>query len=104
LASEVVIDDLGLVVLANETVNITNQVFYGELCNSESLKALISAGTVSINNGSLLTITQATDLLTRENKFNVSQNHYTKTEMSSSGQATIHWDNISSAPSFGSPT
>lgn len=93
-----------MVLGASETLNITEQFFYGEVCNSNSLKVLVTAGTVSINNGTLLTPTEAINFLTRENKFDVLQNHYTKTELQTGGQATINWGNITNAPSFGSPT
>ena len=97
------IDDLGLVVDATETINLGEYMEYSVICDSDDLKSNIASGTIVINDGSNdLTPTNGINYVTRDNVKDVRDKHYTKTEMQTSGSSAMHWDNITNAPSFGS--
>ncbi len=103
-AAELEVPDLGLVMEASEDLLVSDQFDYGELCGSEDLKLLVTAGTIVVNDGTEnLIIADAIKVLRRQSVRDLEKNYYSKAQVAASGQAVIHWDNIVNAPSFGSP-
>jgi len=91
---------MGYYIEADATIVLSNQYTFAELCNSDDLKTLISDGTsLVLNNGSVdLNISNALDYLSRENVYNVKDQHYTKSELQNAGDSTIHYDNVKENP------
>ena len=98
------IEDLGVSILDTQQFDLSESFTFDEIAGSDDLRAHALAGTLVINDGSgdlsaangvlWLTLTNAKDLI---------DNHYTETEMQTSGQSQMHWDNITNAPSFAEP-
>jgi len=98
------IEDLGVLIIDGTTINLSNEFTYTELCNSDVLRTLVGAGSLVINDGvSDLSAAEGVNYLTLENLQKLGSDFYTKTELQSAGNSEVHWENISHAPSFGSP-
>lgn len=103
--STVELEDFGIELLNGTQKDFTNYFAYDEISGSKELKDKVSSADLVVNDGSSdLSASEGAEYITLENVHNVSEEHYTKTELQSSGSASIHWDNITNAPSFGSPT
>jgi hypothetical protein len=99
------VEDLGISIPASGQVTLSDQYTYDEIAGSDDLRALAAAGTLVINDGtSDLSAANGESFLTLTNQKYLSDNHYTKTELSTDGGGgAVHWNNVTNAPSFGSP-
>jgi hypothetical protein len=99
------IPDIGLVLEGSENILTSDQFDYGELCSSEDLKTLITAGSIIVNDGDDdLSIEDALKYLRRQNVLDLERHYYSKKQLGKAGESKVHWDNIFGAPSFGSPS
>jgi len=99
------LEDFGIEILNGDQIDLTNYFAYDEIGGSRELKDKVDSGDLVVNDGTNdLSATDGVEYLTLENIKNVSDEHYTKTELQGDGTAQIHWNNITNAPSFGSPT
>lgn len=98
------VEDLGISIADSSQVTFSDQFTFDTIAGSDSLRTLVQAGDLVVNDGtSDLSAANGVKYLTlNQNKY-LADNHYTKTELQTSGQSEVHWDNISNAPSFGSP-
>lgn len=79
--STITIGDLGLVIANATQVDAHLQFSYGELTNSDDVRALVNAGTLVLNDGSSdLSASNGVKYLTRVNQEYLTGNHYTKIE------------------------
>lgn len=103
--SAVEIEDLGISIPASGQEELSEQFTFSELADSDDLRALALATTLTINDGtSDLTAANAVAFLTFIQKEHLEDNYYNKTELSTSGQSVVDWGNVANAPSFGSPS
>jgi len=103
--STVELEDFGIEMLNGTQKDFTNYFAYDEISGSKELKDKVSTGELVVNDGtSDLSSSDGAEYITLENVHNVSEEHYTKSELQNDGTAQIHWNNITNAPSFGSPT
>lgn len=103
--SDQVIEDLGITVLDTTQITFSDSFTFPEIAESDDLRALVNSGDLVVNDGSSdLSAADGVNLLTLDQKRNTLATFYTKTQLQTSGQATVDWDNIANAPSFGSPT
>ena len=98
-ASDYLVEDLGISVVASGSVNFHEQFTYDEIAGSDDLRTAVSGSNLVVNNGvaDLSTISGA-DYLTLENIYHLEENYYDKVELQTSGQSEVHWDNITNAP------
>lgn len=99
--SPVTITDLGITIAASGSLNIEDQFEIYRIMCSDDLRDLVNAGTISVNTR---TGSDGVNELYISSKYERLNEHYTKTQIQTSGQSVVHWDNITGAPSFGSPT
>lgn len=101
--SDQLIEDLGITIGAASQLTASDQFTYEELASSDDLRTLVNNSTLVINNGtSDLSAANGVKYLTLYNVQEAEGNFYTQTKLQTSGQASVHWDNITDAPSFGS--
>lgn len=93
-------EDLGISVPASGSISFSDFFDFTEISNSDDLRsAVASAGNIVLNDGSSdLNAIDAVDLLTIENIEDVRENHYTKTELSTSGSSIVDWGNLQNIP------
>jgi len=106
-ASPVMIEDLGITVDATSQIDFHEQFDYTDIADSDDLRDLVTAGTLVINDGtSDLSPADGTDFLAIVHIYYLEDylgdNYYTQTELGTSGQSSVHWDNITNVPDFGS--
>lgn len=100
----VTIDDLGITIDAGGQITLSDHYEYDQLAASDDLRQLVYDGDIVINDGSDdLSAANGVKYLTFIHSKYLSDNHYTKTEISTSGQSNVHWDNLTNVPPFGSP-
>jgi len=100
----ITIDDLGISIGAGIQITLSDQFTYEELADSDDLRQYVEDGDIVINDGSSdLSSANGVKFLTFIQSKYLSDNHYTKTEISTSGQSSIHWDNLTNVPPFGDP-
>ena len=99
------IADLGISIPASSQITMSDQFSFEEIAGSDDLRDLVTAGTLVLNDGSSdLSSANGTLYLTLDQRKYLADTHYTKTELNSSGSGgAVHWDNVTNAPSFGSP-
>ena len=98
----VTIDDLGISIEAGGQITLSDH--YDQLATSDDLRQLVDDGDIVINDGSSdLSAVNGVKYLTFIQSKYLSDNHYTKTELQSSGSSSVHWDNLTNVPPFGSP-
>ena len=103
--SAVIVEDLGLEVLNGAAVNVDQEYAFDEIAGSDSLRELVEAGTLVVNDGtSDLSSTDGVYHLTLDHQKFLQDEYYDMTELQTSGQAQVHWGNITNVPSFGSPS
>jgi len=103
LSSDYTIEDLGITVDATSSISFHTQFSYDEITNSDDLRDAVQNGDLVINDGSNdLSTADGVYYLSLENLKHLKENHYNKTELQTSGQSAVHWDNVTNAPSFGS--
>jgi len=97
------IEDLGITIETSSQITMSDQFEYQEIASSDDLRDLVQNGDLVVNDGSSdLSAADGVLYLTLYNAKETADNFYTKTNIQTSGEATIHWDNITNAPSFGS--
>jgi hypothetical protein len=102
--STVELEDFGIELLNGTQKDFTNYFAYDEISGSKELKDKVLSSDLVVNDGTNdLTAANGAEYITLENVHNVSEEHYTKTELQSDGTSQIHWNNITNAPSFGAP-
>ena len=100
----ITIDDLGISIGASIQITLSDQFTYEELADSDDLRQYVEDGDIVINDGSDdLSAANGVKFLTFIQHKYLSDNHYTKTEISTSGQSSVHWDNLTNVPPFGDP-
>lgn len=103
--SDQTVDDLGITVLDSSQITFSDSFNFPEIAESDDLRALVQSGDLVVNDGSSdLSAADGVNFLTLDQKRNTLATFYTKTQLQTSGQALVDWDNIQNAPSFGSPT
>ncbi len=103
--AEVVVEDLGFSILNGAAINIYEEYTFDEIAGSDSLRTLVDAGTLVVNNGTNdLSAADGVNFLTLDHLHWLESEYYDMTELQTSGQAQVHWGNITNVPSFGSPS
>jgi len=99
------IEDLGITIGTSTQITMSDQFEYQELASSDDLRDHVQNGNLVVNDGtSDLSAADGVLYLTLYNAKETADTFYTKTNVQTSGQASIHWDNITNAPAFGSTT
>ncbi len=99
------IEDLGISIPAASQLTISDQFEYEELASSDDLRTLVNNSTLVINDGvSDLNAVDGVLFLTLYNAKETEVKFYPKTDLQTSGNSSVHWDNITDAPTFGSAT
>ncbi len=102
--STVELEDFGIELLNGTQRDLTSNFAYDEISGSTELKTKILAADLVVNDGTQdLSNIDGSEYVTLENVYNVEEEHFTKTELSGDGTSTVHWNNITNAPAFGSP-
>jgi len=106
-ASPVMIEDLGISVDATAQIDFHELFDFTDIADSDDLRDLVTAGTLVVNDGSTdLSASDGVDFLAIVHVYYLEEflgdNYYTQTELGTSGQSSVHWDNITNAPDFGS--
>jgi len=97
------IEDLGISIPAASQLTISDQFEYEELASSDDLRTLVNNSTLVINDGvSDLNAVDGVLFLTLYNAKETEVKFYPKTDLQTSGNSSVHWDNITNAPTFGS--
>jgi hypothetical protein len=99
------IEDLGIILPASGSEDLHEQFDIDEIVGSRDLKTLVAAGTLQIDDGSgVMSAADATLYITLVNKKFLKDTHYTKTNLQTTGEAQVHWDNITNRPSMIDPS
>jgi len=99
------IDDLGLELANGTQVTISDQFRYEEIAGSDDLRTLVAADSITLNDGtSDLSVDDGVDFLAIVHIYYLKDYYFDKTQLSTGGQSTVHWDNITNAPAFGALT
>ena len=97
------VEDLGISIPAASQLTMSDQFEYEEIASSDDLRTLVNNSTLVVNDGtSDLNAADGVLYLTLYNAKETADIFYPKTDLQSSGQASVHWDNITNAPAFGS--
>ena len=101
-----IIEELGIELLNGTQVTLSDFFTYDEIGGATALRSMITAGNLVVNDGtSDLSAVNGANFIQLENIYSVDEDHYTKTELSGSGAGgAVHWDNVTNAPAFGSPS
>jgi len=99
--SDRTIEDLGVTIVDGTTYAMSEQYNYDEIFGSASLRVLVAAGTLIINNGVDLSVANGLQWIKPLNEYDARDLFYTKTQLGTSGDATIHWGNITNTPTMG---
>jgi len=104
--SAVEIVDLGITVDATSQVDFAELFTYDEIAGSDNLRDEVSAGNLVVNDGTQdLIAADGVEYLSIVHiyylKDYLGDNYYTQTELSTSGQSAVHWDNVTNKPDFG---
>jgi len=103
--SDRTITDLGITITNGSQVTMSDLYTYDELAGSDDLRDHVNTGNLVVNDGtSDLSSANGVEYLILHNRYESKDIFYTKTNLQTSGQSSVHWDNIVSAPSFGSAT
>jgi len=102
---DIVIEDLGITIADGTTFTMDEQYDYAEIFNSKDLRAFVAAGTLVVNNDiGDLSVANGLSWIKPLNEYEAGTNFYTRTQLQTSGDSNVHWDNISNAPTFGAGT
>jgi len=100
--SPITIEDLGITVPASSQITFSDQFEYQEIASSDDLRDEVNSGNLVVNDGSSdLSSANGVLYLTLYNAKETADEFYTQTALQTSGQSSVHWDNITNAPSFG---
>ena len=98
-ASDYLVEDLGISVVASGSVNFHEQFTYTEIAGSDDLRTAVSGSNLVVNDGIAdLSTVSGTNYLTLENLYHLEYNYYDKVELQTPGQSEVHWDNITNTP------
>jgi hypothetical protein len=101
-ASDYLIEDLGISVVASGVVNFHEQFTYDDIAGSDDLRTAVSGSNLVVNNGATdLSSNNGVNYLSLENLYHLEENYYDKVELQTSGQSQVHWDNITNTPPIG---
>lgn len=94
------IEDLGINVPADTSINFSDQFSAEEISTSYDLKQLVTDEDLKIDAGSgILSAAEGLKYITLDNIKDVRDNHYTKTESSTErGGGQFHFENVTNAP------
>ena len=97
------IEDLGISIPAASQLTMSDQFEYEECASSDDLRTLVNNSTLVVNDGvSDLSAADGVLYLTLYNAKETKDIYYPKTDLQTSGNASVHWDNVTNAPAFGS--
>jgi len=100
--SPITIEDLGITVPATSQITFSDQFDYEDIASSDDLRGEVNSGNLVVNDGSSdLTSPNGVLYLTLYNAKETEDKFYPKTDLQTSGNSSVHWDNITNAPSFG---
>ncbi|MCK5614940.1 hypothetical protein KAR91_74445, partial [Candidatus Pacearchaeota archaeon] len=98
----VTIEDLGITIDDDTQITVSDQFTYPELAGSDDLRTAVNNGDLVVNDGSSdLSTSRGVEYLTLYGEDQAKVDFYTKTQTQTSGQSSVHWDNITNVPSFG---
>ena len=96
------IEDLGISIPAASQLTMSDQFEYEECASSDDLRTLVNNSTLVVNDGvSDLSAADGVLYLTLYNAKETKDIYYPKTDLQTSGNSSVHWDNITDAPAFG---
>jgi len=99
------VEDLGISLDASQSLNFHEQFTYSEIFNSDDLRDLLENETFHLNDGT--TTLSASDAINYIKVVNIRyllENFYTKTNLQTSGESSISWDNLTDVPPLASFT
>jgi hypothetical protein len=100
--AEVFIEELGIAVPAAGQMTASDQFRYEELASSDELRDLVLATTLVVNDGSAdLSAADGVLYLTFQHQKAMADEYYTKTQLQTSGDSQVNWDNIINKPTYG---
>ena len=103
--TDVLVADLGFTISATSSITLSDIFSYVEIASSDNLRQLVGDATLVINNGtSDFSAQSGVDFLTIVQYQELIDKYYSKTQLQTSGQASVHWDNITNKPAAGTPT
>jgi len=98
--SVIVVEDLGIPVPSGGQIDFSTQFTYDEIAGSDDLRTEVVAGDLVVNDGtSDLSSSEGEKYLKLYNIAAAEDNFYTQTQLSSGGEAEVHWDNLTDVPS-----
>jgi hypothetical protein len=101
-ATDRTIEELGITILGNTTYNLSEQFDFQEVFSSETLRSYISDGYLIVNNGITdLSASEGRDWIESLNTHKAREIFYSKTQLETSGESAVHWDNITNTPAVG---
>ena len=96
------VEDLGISIPAASQLTMSDQFEYEEIASSDDLRTLVNNSTLVVNDGvSDLSAADGVLYLTLYNAKETKDIYYPKTDLQTSGNSSVHWDNITDAPAFG---
>jgi hypothetical protein len=99
------IEDLGITIGISSQVTMSDQFEYQELASSDDLRDHVTNSNLVVNDGtSDLDAATGVLYLTLYNAKETEEDFYTRTKLGTSGQSSVHWDNITNTPAFGTTT
>ena len=99
--AEVFIEDLGIGIPGGDTIDLASQFTYPEIAASDDLRSLVGSGELVLSGyAGDLSASDGTDYLEVVHIYYLKDNYYSKTELQTSGQSQVHWDNITNKPPF----
>lgn len=99
--SDQTISDLGVTIADAGTLQADDQYTHWRIYSSNDLRALVSAGTLVINDGtSDLSTANGVNYLFSASRYESLQDHYTKTELQN-GTVDVHWNVLTNVPPLG---
>ncbi len=96
------VEDLGISIPGASQITLSDQFEYEEIASSDDLRTLVNNSTLVVNDGvDDLNAANGVLYLTLYNAKETEDKFYPKTDLQTSGEASVHWDNITDAPAFG---
>ncbi len=100
--ADISVDNLGIIIPTGSQIQVSSQYSYSDIASSDDLRVLVANGSLIVNNGTIdLPLARALEYITIYNQDQAKQDFYTKTNLQTPGQSTIHFNNITNVPSFG---
>ena len=100
--SDKIIEDLGITIIDTTQITASDQFTYPQLAESDDLRTLVNNGDLVVNDGSGdLSAARGVEYLVVYNQDQAKRDFYTKTNVQTDGEASVHWNNITNVPAFG---